>query len=112
MTHQTIHVANLAAYTPTEVVELMSRIGTKKGNMRPDKIFFSAVSSGCMTSFGSGAALIALASPWLQQNAPGLLTVLHGLLFPTGMIMILYVLCGRYTGLAGLWGTDVGLNAV
>ncbi|KAL2258331.1 hypothetical protein VTK26DRAFT_8387 [Humicola hyalothermophila] len=97
MTHHVVHVANLAAYTPTEVVELMSRIGARKGMMRPDKIFFSAVSSGCMTSFGSGASLIAMASPWLQQNAPGILTMLHALLFPTSTIMIFLTGCEFFT---------------
>lgn len=94
MATQTVHVANIAnmaSYTPAETIELMSRVGAKRGRMRPDKIFLSAVSSGCLVSFASAAALTATAAPWLQENAPGIVKMISGLVFPSGIVMILYV---------------------
>ncbi|KAJ4297405.1 hypothetical protein N0V88_004326 [Collariella sp. IMI 366227] len=78
----------MASYTPAETIELMSRVGAKKGRMRPDKIFLSAVSSGCFVSFASGAALITTAAPWLQEHAPGVVRAISGLVFPSGIVMI------------------------
>jgi formate/nitrite transporter FocA (FNT family) len=93
MATQTVHVgnlANMASYSPAETIELMSRVGARKGRLRPDKIFLSAVSSGCLVSFASGAALIATAAPWLQENAPGIIKMISGLVFPSGIVMVLY----------------------
>lgn len=92
MAATTANVANLAstvAYTPAEAIELMSRIGARKGRMRPDKIFMSAFSSGCLVSFASASALITTAAPWFQENAPGLIRMISGLVFPSGIVMIL-----------------------
>ncbi|KAK4044374.1 Formate/nitrite transporter-domain-containing protein [Parachaetomium inaequale] len=89
MATQTVHVANLASYTPTETIELVSRMGASRGRMRPDKIFFSAISSGCLLCFASAASLIATASPWLQENAPGIVRIISGLVFPSGIVMII-----------------------
>ncbi|KAK4167110.1 Formate/nitrite transporter-domain-containing protein [Cladorrhinum sp. PSN259] len=83
------NLANMASYTPAETIELMSRSGARKGRMRPDKIFFSAFSSGCIVSFASASALIATAAPWFQENAPGLIRMVSGLVFPSGIVMIL-----------------------
>ncbi|KAK4183397.1 formate transporter [Podospora australis] len=90
MSHTTVYVKNsMASYTPAETIELMSRSGARKGMLRPDKIFLSAFSAGCMVAFCSGSALIATASPWFQENAPGLVRMISGLVFPSGIVMIL-----------------------
>jgi hypothetical protein len=34
------------AYTPQQTIEMVSRAGVVKGNMRLDKVFFSSVSAG------------------------------------------------------------------
>ncbi|KAH6854107.1 putative formate/nitrite transporter family protein [Chaetomium sp. MPI-CAGE-AT-0009] len=86
---QTVHVANLASYTPTETIEIVSRMGARRGRMRPDKVFLSAVSAGCLLCFASAASLIATASPWLQENTPGLVRIISALVFPAGIVMIM-----------------------
>ncbi|KAL6407359.1 hypothetical protein AUP68_10190 [Ilyonectria robusta] len=73
MANPTIDVANFAAYTPAETAELICRDGVKKGHLRPDKVFLSAVSAGCILSFGCAVSLTALTAPWYQENAPGLI---------------------------------------
>ena len=90
MATHTVHVANMVSYTPAETIELVSRIGARKGRMRPD-IFLSAFSSEALVSFASGAAVIATSSPWLEENAAGLNKMIGGLVFPAGIVMILYV---------------------
>ena len=82
-----VSVANLAAYTPAETAELVSRLGVKKGNMRPDKVFLSAVSAGCLLSFGCAVSLTALTAPWYQENAPGLIKLIGAAVFPLGLVM-------------------------
>ncbi|KAK4224778.1 Formate/nitrite transporter-domain-containing protein [Podospora fimiseda] len=92
------NLANMASYTAQETIELMSRIGARKGKMRPDKIFMSAFSAGCLVSFASASALIATAAPWFQENAPGLIRVISGLIFPSGIVMILLSGSELFTG--------------
>ncbi|KAK4171372.1 putative transporter [Triangularia setosa] len=92
------NMANMAAYTPKETAELMSRIGAKRGRARPDKIFFSAFMAGCLVSFTSASAVIATASPWFQENAPGLIRMISGLIFPSGIVMILISGSELFTG--------------
>ena len=82
----TVDVAT-QAYTPAETAELVSRTGVKKGNMRPDKIFLSAVSAGCLLSFGCSVSLTALTAPWYQENAPGLTKLAGAAVFPLGLVM-------------------------
>lgn len=93
-TMQTVRVANLAnmaSYTPAETIELMSRVGARKGRQRPDKVFLSAVSSGCLVSFACGAVFLTTAAPWFEENAPGIVKMINGLFFPSAIVMILYV---------------------
>ena len=63
--------------------------GATKGKMRIEKIFFSAVSAGCLLAFACGTALVTNSSPWLQENAPGLIRVISSLVFPYGLCMII-----------------------
>ncbi|KAM5359615.1 hypothetical protein ACJZ2D_014336 [Fusarium nematophilum] len=90
-----VDVANLAAFTPAETTELISRIGVRKGNMRPDKVFLSAISAGCLLSFGCAVSLTALTAPWYQENAPGLIKLIGASVFPLGLFTMVSVLHGR-----------------
>jgi formate/nitrite transporter FocA (FNT family) len=79
---------NINSYTPAEAIELVGRAGVKKGNMRPDKIFLSAVSAGCLLSFAAASCLVVNTAPWYQDNAPGLIKTAGALVFPYGLVMI------------------------
>lgn len=85
-------VTNLCAFSPTQTIELVGRAGVVKGNTRPDKVFLSGVSAGCLLSFACAAVLSCNASPWYAENAPGLLRLIAALIFPFGFVMITYVL--------------------
>jgi formate/nitrite transporter len=76
------------ADTPAETVELISRAGVVKGNMRLDKLFFSSVSAGCLLSFSCATFLGTGSSPWYQENAPGLIRTISSLFFPYGLCMV------------------------
>lgn len=93
-----VNVTNIAGYTPAETIELVSRAGVKKGNMRPDKVFLSAVSAGCLLCFASAAALSANTAPWFQDNAPGLIRMIGALIFPIGLVMIVLTGADLFTG--------------
>lgn len=95
-----VNVIGVGVYTPEEAIELVSRTGAKKGNMRPDKVFLSAVSAGCLLSFACAVSISVTAAPWYQQNAPGLIRMVGALVFPLGLVMILYVIL-----LTGGWGS-------
>jgi len=83
------NMPSMAAYTPAETIELVSRAGARKGVMRPDKVFLSATSAGCLLGLSCGATLVALTAPWYQENAPGLMRFLGAVVFPVGLILIL-----------------------
>lgn len=55
------------SYSPSEAIELVSRAGVKKGNMRPEKVFLSAFSAGCLLSFAAASCLVANTSPWVRR---------------------------------------------
>ena len=76
-------------YSPLEAIELVSRAGVRKGNMRPDMIFLSAVSGGFLVSFAGAAMFCVTTAPWFQENAPGLIRMVGALIFPAGLVMIL-----------------------
>ncbi|KUM55465.1 hypothetical protein ACN42_g11807 [Penicillium freii] len=73
------------AFSPHEVIEAISKSGAHKGNMRLDKVFFSAVSAGCLLAFACGTTLSTTAAPWFQDNAPGLIRTIGALVFPYGL---------------------------
>lgn len=85
----TVNVVGVGVYTPEEAIELVSRAGVKKGKMRPDKVFLSAVSAGCLLSFAGAVMVSVTAAPWYRENAPGLIRMVGGLVFPLGLVMIL-----------------------
>ena len=76
------------ACTPAETIELVSRTGVVKGNMRLDKVFFSSISAGCLLSFACATFLSTNSSPWYQENAPGLIRTISALVFPYGLCMV------------------------
>jgi len=78
------NLGNFGVYTPVEAIELVSRAGVKKGNMRSDKIFASAVSAGCLLSFAAAAALRVTTAPWAQEHAPGPVAMIAGIVFHLG----------------------------
>ncbi|CAG7989000.1 unnamed protein product [Penicillium nalgiovense] len=86
------------ALSPREVTEAVSRTGAHKGNMRLDKVFFSAVSAGCLLAFACGTTLSTTATPWFQDNAPGLIRTIGALVFPYGLCMILLTSADLCTG--------------
>lgn len=88
----------LDSLSPNEVVEAVAKLGAQKGNMRPDKVFLSAVSAGCLLAFACGTALSTNATPWFQENAPGLIRTISALVFPYGLCMIILTGADLCTG--------------
>lgn len=86
------------AFSPREVIEAISKSGAHKGNMRLDKVLFSAVSAGCLLAFACGTTLSTTAAPWFQDNAPGLIRTIGALVFPYGLCMILLTSADLCTG--------------
>ena len=62
------------------------------------KIFFSSFMAGCLLSFAGGVALIVNSSPWFQDNAPGLIKMIAGMIFPIGLVMIVMTGADLCTG--------------
>ncbi|KAL2836477.1 Formate/nitrite transporter [Aspergillus pseudoustus] len=89
---------SIDAYTPAEVAEFVSRAGHVKGNMRLDKVFFSAFSAGCLLAFACGTVLSTNSSPWFQENAPGLMRTISALVFPYGLVLIILTGADLCTG--------------
>ncbi|RMY66046.1 hypothetical protein D0863_08708 [Hortaea werneckii] len=92
-----MHVVN-NCYSAKETVELCSRAGVMKANMRLDKIFMSAVMAGCLLSFACAAVLITETAPWYQENAPGLIRMIGALIFPFGLVSIVVTGADLCTG--------------
>ncbi|OJJ56066.1 hypothetical protein ASPSYDRAFT_48340 [Aspergillus sydowii CBS 593.65] len=89
---------SIDAYTPAEVTEAVARAGTVKGSMRLDKVFFSAVSAGCLLALACGTTLSTNSSPWYQENAPGLMRTISALVFPYGLTLIILTGADLCTG--------------
>ena len=89
---------NVNAYTPQETIEMISLAGVKKGNMRPDKVFLSAVSAGCLLSFAAASSISTNTAPWYQDNAPGFIRTIGALIFPYGLVMIVLTGADLCTG--------------
>lgn len=83
-----VNMPCMGMYTARETIELVSRAGVIKGNMRPERIFISAVSGGCLLAFAGAAYLSVTTAPWYQENAPGLLRMVGAFIFPLGLVMI------------------------
>jgi formate/nitrite transporter FocA (FNT family) len=91
-------LTSIDAYTPAEVTEFVSRAGLSKGNMRLDKVFFSAFSAGCLLAFACGTVLSTNSSPWFTENAPGLIRTISALVFPYGLALIILTGADLCTG--------------
>lgn len=86
------------AYSPRETVELCSRAGHAKANMRIDKIFFSSFMAGCLLAFACAVLLSTNSSEWYQQNAAGLIRTLGAIVFPFGLVTIVLTGADLCTG--------------
>jgi formate/nitrite transporter FocA (FNT family) len=89
MAKPTIDMSSPAAYTPAETAELICRAGVKKGRSRPDKVFLSGISGGCILAFGCAVSLTVLTAPWYQENAPGLIKIIGAMVFPLGLVTVI-----------------------
>ncbi|KAL8867270.1 MAG: hypothetical protein Q9174_005770 [Haloplaca sp. 1 TL-2023] len=87
------------AFTPQQTTELVSRIGTKKAQMRLDKLFWNSFMASPLLGFGYRSplsqitttihpTLVINTAPWYQENAPGLIRMLGAIIFPVGLVMI------------------------
>nr|POF02576.1 putative formate transporter [Quercus suber] len=85
------------AFTPQQTIELCSRIGTKKAHMRLDKLFINSVMTGPLLGFGCAVLVSTNASPWFQENAPGLIRTISAMMFPVGLVMIVLSGADLYT---------------
>lgn len=92
-----MHVVN-NCYTPKETVELCSRAGVAKANMRIDKIFASSFMAGCLLSFACAALLSTNTAPWYQENAPGLIRMIGAIIFPFGLVTVVVTGADLCTG--------------
>lgn len=79
------------SYTPAQTLELVSRAGAMKARTKPHLVFIGAVSGGCMVAFAVAAFLSVVTAPWYQENAPGLIRMVGSLIFPSGLVLIVYV---------------------
>lgn len=75
-------------YTAKEAIEICSRAGAAKANMRYDKMFVSGALAGMFLSFACAASLSTNSSPWFISFAPGLLRMISAIIFPFGLVMI------------------------
>ncbi|KAL2827811.1 Formate/nitrite transporter [Aspergillus cavernicola] len=100
---------SIDAYTPTEVTEFISRAGRAKGTMRLDKVFLSSVSAGCLLALACGTTMSTNASPWFQDNAPGLIRTISALVFPYGLTLIILTGADLCTG-SFMFTTVAALN--
>lgn len=86
------------AYSPKETVELCSRAGVAKANMRIDKMFFSSFMAGSLLAFACAVSLSTNSSPWFQTNAPGLIRMIAAIIFPFGLCTIVLTGADLCTG--------------
>ena len=86
------------AYTPKEAIEICSRAGTHKANMRIDKIILSSFMAGALLSFAGACYVTINTAPWYQDNAPGLIKMFGALVFPFGLVVIVMTGADLATG--------------
>ena len=49
-----------------------------------------------MVAFAVAAFLAVVTAPWYQENAPGTIRMVGSLIFPSGLVMIVYVVLSPY----------------
>lgn len=72
--------------------------GTKKHHSELGVRFVKGAMAGMMLSLGGTLVQIMTANPWFTTNAPGLLKILQGLVFPVGLVMIVLFQADLVTG--------------
>ncbi|KAF2765720.1 Formate/nitrite transporter [Teratosphaeria nubilosa] len=85
------------AFTPQQTMALISRIGEKKASTRLDKLLLNSLLAGPLLGFGCAITLSTNASPWYQDNAPGLIRTLSACFFPIGLILVVLTGADLYT---------------
>ncbi|KAI9833596.1 MAG: hypothetical protein M1819_003549 [Sarea resinae] len=86
------------AFNPQQTTELVSRIGARKSHMRIDKLWWNSFMAGPLLGFGCASSLCTTASPWYQENAPGLIRTIGALVFPIGLVMVVLSGADLFTG--------------
>lgn len=86
------------AYTPKEGLEIASRAGSYKANMRIDKIIISSFMAGALLSFAGACFVTINTSDWYATNAPGLIKMYGALIFPFGLVVIVLTGADLATG--------------
>lgn len=79
---------NNDAFFPLQAMQLVARTGEKKAKIRVDKFIVNSILAGALLGFGCAASLVVGASPWYAENAPGVESMLAGMVFPIGLILI------------------------
>jgi len=102
-----VNVTSNMAYTAAETIEIVSRLGVKKGRGRPDKAFLGAMSAGCLLALAAGGSLIVTAIPWYNENAPGIPKLLCALVFPVALVLIMLTGGELFTGSTMITGVAV-----
>lgn len=72
--------------------------GHKKHHSELGVRFVKAAMAGMMLSLGGTLVQVMTANPWLSTNAPGLLKILQGAVFPLGLVMIVLFQADLVTG--------------
>lgn len=98
---------SMCSYSPAETIELVSRLGARKGRARGDKVFLGAVSAGCMLGLAAGGSLLVTAVPWYAENAPGVVKLLMAIIFPIALVLIMLTGGELFTGSTMFTGVAV-----
>ncbi|TKY90105.1 hypothetical protein EX895_000103 [Sporisorium graminicola] len=72
--------------------------GPRKHHMSVGKRFVKGIMAGFLLSTGGMLVQIMSANPWFATNAPGLLKILQGAVFPVGLVMIVLLQADLVTG--------------
>ncbi|SJX60105.1 related to formate/nitrite transporter [Sporisorium reilianum f. sp. reilianum] len=72
--------------------------GPRKHQMPVGKRFVKGIMAGFLLSTGGMLVQIMSASPWFATNAPGLLKIIQGAVFPVGLVMIVLLQGDLVTG--------------
>lgn len=75
-------------FSPQQAMQLVARTGEKKASIRVDKFIYNSLLAGALLGFGCAASLVVGSSPWYNENAPGVESLLAGFVFPVGLIAI------------------------
>jgi hypothetical protein len=78
---------NVAALTSAQTTFFISSIASKKVQQHIDKMFINWVAGSFLLGYGCAINVSTNASPWFQDNEPGLIKTISTRFFPVGLIM-------------------------